>query len=79
MMLIAHGPHAARLQYQARIAGDILVDPPSCEGSENVAMSYDENIVRFSDRPFGLADGVRVEALAEVDDQGVEAVGDLLG
>lgn len=79
VMLIAQRPYASGFQDQTRIIRNVLVDPPAGESSQEVAVGDDQHVEGLVHAALGLADGVLVEALADVGDDGVAAGGDVGG
>lgn len=79
VMLVAKRAHSAGLKDQTRVVCDVLVDPAACESSQEVAVGYDQHVEGLGHAAFGLSDGVGVEALADVGDDGVTAGGDVGG
>lgn len=75
MMLIAQRPHPASFQDQTRVIRDVLPDPAGGEGPQDVAVGYYQDVEGLTHTAFGFADGVRVEAGADVGDDGVAAAG----
>jgi hypothetical protein len=79
VMLITQRPHSSSFEDQTRVVRDILANPAACEGSQEVAVGDDQHVEGLVHAAFGLADGVLVEALADVGDDGVAAGGDVGG
>jgi hypothetical protein len=74
-MLIAQRPHSSSFEDQTGVIRDILANPAARESSQKVAVGYDQHIEWLVHAAFGLANGVFVEALANVGDDGVAAGG----
>ena len=79
VMLITQRPHSSSFEDQARVVRDILANPAARERSQEVAVGDDQHVERLVHATLGLANGVLVEALADVGDDGVAAGGDVGG
>jgi hypothetical protein len=79
MMLIAQRSHSSSFQDQTRVIRDVLANPAARERSQEVTVGYDQHVEGLVHAAFRLADGVLVEALAYVVDNGVAASGDVGG
>jgi len=78
-MLVAQRPHASGFQDQTRVVRDVLANPTARERPQEVAVGHDQHVKGLGHAALGLADGVLVEALADVGDDGVAAGGDVGG
>jgi hypothetical protein len=78
-MLITQRPHSSSFEDQARVVRDILANPAARERSQEVAVGDDQHVEGLVHATLGLANGVLVEALADVGDDGVAAGGDVGG
>jgi hypothetical protein len=76
-MLITQRPHSSGFEYQTRVICDVLPNPAARKRSQEVAVRYNQHVKGLVHAAFGLADGMFVEALADVGDDGVAAGGDV--